>query len=49
MYMRDPKTTVELLPAPTETVAVFFMTIMVLYIGVLPSYFIQLARTSMSL
>jgi len=49
MYMKDPQREVHLAPSATETVAAFFTTIMVLLIGILPSYFIQFAMSSIIL
>ncbi|MGO9611958.1 MAG: NADH-quinone oxidoreductase subunit N [Dissulfurispiraceae bacterium] len=49
MYMKDPQRDVHLAPSATETVAAFFTTIMVLVIGIFPSYFIQFAMSSIIL
>jgi NADH:ubiquinone oxidoreductase subunit 2 (subunit N) len=48
MYMKEPAQRLALATSPPETFAVFCSTIMVLAIGVLPSYFIDIARSSTS-
>jgi NADH-quinone oxidoreductase subunit N len=48
MYMKEPVQRLALASSPPETIAVFCSTLMVLVIGVLPSYFIDMARSSTS-
>jgi NADH-quinone oxidoreductase subunit N len=49
MYMKAPTRAETLIPSATESVTVFFAVAMVLLIGILPSYFAQLALLSVSL
>lgn len=46
MYMKEPAHRIAIAASPPETFAVFCSTVMVLAIGVLPSYFIDIARSS---
>jgi NADH-quinone oxidoreductase subunit N len=49
MYMREPKTEVELTTSPALSLALVLTTVGVLVIGVLPGKFLELARVSLML